>query len=267
MAAAVAILALSTNLLFSESPQLNMFSYGAVMFIWLLEVTFLSSCIVAAFRSHNKIREYLEELEQTLGGKGLSDSVTTSESLILNRELANFLHGNLQNRLLSAALRMDKNQDNPEVLLRELKVVEELLDSAMLNYQETSALGLAEQLAEISSRWSGFVLVQFDLQTEIFSAGQVKNVAQLVNEAISNAVRHGLASKVWVSVAASPMGGAGAGSAVRWPELLITVTDDGLGPRSGVAGLGSNLFDSLAGTNWQLGAGADGGSVLTLAVS
>ena len=256
MALAAAFMGLATAVIFSEPLTIGLLAAHVVAFVWLSQVAFLSAFVVAAIRSHDKIREQLEDLEQSLGNRSFNATAAKTENLILNRELANFLHGNLQNRLLSAALRMDKNQDNPDELLRELRAVEQLLDDAVLDYSQASGLGLAEQLAEIAVRWAGFVSVQIDLQTSGASAVQIKQVTQLVNEAVSNAVRHGLAGKVWVSVVA---GGS-------W-QLLITVTDDGLGPRNGVAGLGSHLFESMAGTSWFLKPGTDGGSVLTLALN
>ena len=265
MALSVAAMALATSIIFSEPLTVAFLATHVVIFVWLSQVAFYSSFVLAAIRSHDKIREQLEELEQSQGNKGLNATVAKTENLILNRELANFLHGNLQNRLLSAALRMDKNQDNPDELLRELRAVEQLLDDAVLDYSQASGLGLAEQLAEIAARWAGFVSVQIDLQTSGASAVQIKQVTQLVNEAVSNAVRHGLAGKVWVSVVAGAGSAGGASGAA--PQLLITVTDDGLGPRNGVAGLGSHLFESMAGTSWFLKPGTDGGSVLTLAIN
>ena len=256
MALSVAAMALATSSVFSEPLTASFLATHVVIFVWLTQVAFYSSFVVAAIRSHDKIREQLEELEQSLGNKSLNATVAKTENLILNRELANFLHGNLQNRLLSAALRMDKNQDNPAELLRELRAVEELLDGAVLDYEKASNRSLADELGEIATRWAGFVSVQLDLQTENASPAQIKQVTQLVNEAVSNAVRHGLAGKVWVSVVS--------GTA---PQLLITVTDDGLGPRNGVAGLGSHLYESMAGTSWFLKPGTDGGSVLTLAIN
>lgn len=265
IAVLVASISLSGAMIFGDVLTAASLVPALLMFVWLGQVGFFSAFAVSAVRSPNKIREQLEELDESLGAKGLSATVAKTENLILNRELANFLHGNLQNRLLSAALRMDKNQDNPDELLRELRAVEQLLDDAVLDYSQASGLGLAEQLAEIAARWAGFVSVQIDLQTSGASAVQIKQVTQLVNEAVSNAVRHGLAGKVWVSVVAGAGSAGGASGAA--PQLLITVTDDGLGPRDGVAGLGSHLFESMAGTSWFLKPGADGGSVLTLAIN
>ena len=250
--AALAI-ALAARFIFGDPFDALLISSSLVMLVWLAQASFFSAYVVAAVRSHDKIREQLEELERTSGNKSISASVVKTENLMLNRELANFLHGNLQNRLLSAALRLDKNQDNPENLVRELRAVEQLLDAAIVDYEQVNSLGLADQLAEIANRWAGFVSVKLDLKAAVADPNQIKRLNQLVNEAVSNAVRHGLASNVLVSLTRANGG-----------SLILTVTDDGLGPRDGGGGLGLQLYTSLAGKNWSLNPGADGGSVLTL---
>ena len=251
-------LALVARFILGDPFDAFLISSSLVSLVWLAQASFFSAYIVAAVRSHDKIREQLEDLERTSGTKSLSVSVAKTESLMLNRELANVLHGNLQNRLLSAALRLDKNQDNPDNLMRELRAVEQLLDAAIVDYDQVNNLGLAEQLAEIANRWAGFVSVKLDLQAEIADANQIKRLNQLVNEAVSNSVRHGLAGNVLVSLTRAGGGGSSEGN------LILTVTDDGLGPRDGGSGLGLQLFDSLAGKGWSLNPATDGGSVLTL---
>jgi two-component sensor histidine kinase len=78
-------------------------------------------------------------------------------------------------------------------------------------------------------------------------------VADLVEEAIANAVHHGAASEVSVRIA--------------WEgeDLTITVRDNGTGPGKGAPGLGSRLFSSFGG-RWDLGGRTDDGkgSVLTI---
>jgi len=39
---------------------------------------------------------------------------------------------------------------------------------------------------------------------------------------------------------------------------MLTVIDNGFGPRDGLPGLGSSLFNSIAGSNWSLSRGPDG---------
>jgi two-component sensor histidine kinase len=72
----------------------------------------------------------------------------------------------------------------------------------------------------------------------------------LIEEAVSNSFRHGLASQVTIELSVDP-------------EPKLTVLDDGIGPVSGPAGLGSKVLDSAA-ISWTLSPGAQGGSELTV---
>jgi hypothetical protein len=67
-------------------------------------------------------------------------------------------------------------------------------------------------------------------------------------------MRHGFASEVKISIV--PKNGI----------LEVTATDNGTGPRNGVGGLGSALFDSLGGSKWSLTPAVGGGSVLRVKV-
>jgi hypothetical protein len=50
-------------------------------------------------------------------------------------------------------------------------------------------------------------------------------------------------------------------------SITITITDDGVGPRGGAAGLGSTVFDRAGSSPWQLEPRPDGrGSVLSVVV-
>jgi hypothetical protein len=50
--------------------------------------------------------------------------------------------------------------------------------------------------------------------------------------------------------------------------ISLTVIDNGIGPRDGSPGLGSSLFNSIAGSNWSLTRGPDGvGAQLNLQIT
>ena len=171
----------------------------------------------------------------------------------MNRDLANYLHGSVQNRLLSAALRIETGQGGPEDLLGELRAVEDLLDTAAAPIQDVSDLDLPQRLSDLAARWNGYLSIEISLDSDGYESELDKQIYEVANEAISNAVRHGLASSLHFEVTSAADG---------W--LTISATDDGLGPRNGSAGLGSALFDSIARENWSLNATELGGSALQL---
>jgi anti-sigma regulatory factor (Ser/Thr protein kinase) len=78
-----------------------------------------------------------------------------------------------------------------------------------------------------------------------------------VSEAVSNAVRHGLAKNLTITLEKLES---------IADHIEIVVEDDGLGPRSGKAGLGTELFNATSGVEWSLTAGKTGGSVLRVRI-
>jgi hypothetical protein len=222
----------------------------AASFIWLIEVSFLSGFIVAAFESHVKVRSQLEALLRNAGADFATRKVQT---LLLNRDLANYLHGSVQNRLLSAALRIENTDGDSVDLAQELKTIENLLDTAASGSRNQSQAELKQQLIDLAARWTGYVDVDFNLDQSTYGVVVDARIVQIANEAISNAVRHGLARNL--EIKATRLASAG---------VEITATDDGLGPRRGDAGLGSALFDSLAGRSWSIVPALNGGSLLRI---
>ena len=87
----------------------------------------------------------------------------------------------------------------------------------------------------------------FAISPVILGEKQLEEVREVMNEGIANALRHGFASRVTVTLGPGPE---------------ITISDDGTGPRDGVPGLGSTFFDSIS-QDWQLSA-TDAGSILRL---
>ena len=227
-------------------------STGTVItvFIWMAEVTFLSGLFSTAVENHARVRA---QLEQILTKQGVEFAVAKAQTRLKNRDLANYLHGSVQNRLLSAALRIETGKGDASDLVEELRAVESLLDGAANGVEESAGLNLQQQLDELSGRWVGYVVINFDLDSTGYGEKADRQIVEVVNEAISNAVRHGLATKLDVTVRAQPDG------AVR-----LKAIDDGLGPRNGAAGLGSAFFDSVAGVRWSLSSARGGGSVLNV---
>jgi hypothetical protein len=225
-----------TDLWFGSIKGISAVGTGIAVGIWMTEVSFISGFVVAAFRNHVRVRDQLEAL---LMKPGVDFAARKAHTLLMNRDLANYLHGSVQNRLLSAALRIESGHGDSADLVSELRAV---------------ATGdLKSQLVELAARWTGYVDIRFEIAEQTFGESVDTKILQVANEAISNAVRHGLAGKLDIKV---------------WQPSAHTVeiiaTDDGLGPRTGVAGLGSALFESLAGDEWSLRSGQTGGSRLAV---
>lgn len=156
------------------------------------------------------------------------------ESALQRRELANHLHAHVQNKLLSQALRLETAKDVD--LQNEMQILLETLSSTMTIELEEKA-----DLESVVNRWRGTIDIHTHCEVQ-----PTPVVLAAIEEAITNAFRHGKASEVHVSLT----------------KYCLKVSDDGLGPIGGSLGLGSLAFRQLG--QWELVAGENGGSVLSI---
>lgn len=80
-------------------------------------------------------------------------------------------------------------------------------------------------------------------------------MAQVIDQAIGNTWRHGEATEVKILIATTGR------------QLKLTAKDNGVGTLNGQKGLGSSLYDSLAGSAWRLEKRVGTGATLTLCIA
>lgn len=227
-------------------------------FAWLFVLIFLTGLLRSALVSHDEIQK---ELVQLVGEDRAIEELEFQRKRLMNRELAQYLHGHVQNRLLATAIRMEQasSLSDPSVIIEELERVEELLDDASNNFARATNLSLSNEVRAVEGQWQGLVNLEVKIDDAaeklILQSALANDIGQAVNELISNSIRHGFSSKIAISLfMATPN------------KLIITSFDDGLGPRTGSPGLGSFLFDSLCGNNWSLSAAIGGGALSRLEI-
>ena len=221
-------------------------------FLWQLQLSLFASVVSEVLSSRAEIRK---ELIASLGQEQLDSEVRGALGRIRNRELAQYIHGNIQNKLLSFALKFDQDNLSTDDVSRLLDEVDTLFSKAISDYQSVDKADLDEQLSHLVQRWAGFVNIAHSnsLSKSDLSEGDIKSLVQVVSEGVSNAVRHGFAKNLKINIQRSELDNS---------LIEVTVEDDGLGPRSGKPGLGTELLNATSGTNWSLTAGKFGGSVL-----
>jgi signal transduction histidine kinase len=199
-------------------------------------------------------------LIESIGKEQLDSDLTSALGRIRNRELAQYIHGNIQNKLLSFALKFDQENLSADEVSKLLDEVDALFSAAISDYPSFGDTDLDKQLAQLISLWSGFVSIDLSksISTVDLSNEETKAIFQVVSEAVSNSVRHGLAKNLKVTIQK-------ADSASN--QMEVVVEDDGLGPRSGKPGLGTELLNATSGTNWSLTGGKMGGSVLRVRIT
>ena len=185
-------------------------------------------------------------------------------NLLLERELqqtkydiARYLHGNLQSRMMALSLTLDmtKDKSSKHELDSALSIAESLLNSPFAEYVFLEDQSLKEEVSKVVSRWTGLLVVETYIEDieERLSGHLKRAVGAAIEEAIANALRHGFAKSVWIRIYEDN------------PGIVVEVIDDGIGPRAHDAGMGSRLYDSVATKGWSLQFRLEGtGSILEL---
>ncbi len=228
-------------------------------FAWTLIMIFVTGLVRATLASHEKIQQELVDL---VGIERAVENLEFNRKRLMNRELAQYLHGHVQNRLMATAIRLEQatKVSDPQVIIEELSRIEELLENAVTGYSRDSSLQLANEVRAVEAQWQGLLELDVRIDASVeklhLDPSLVNDIGQAVNELISNSIRHGFSSKVAIALFMPTEN-----------QLIITSFDDGLGPRNGNPGLGSYLFESLCGSNWSLSAAIGGGAIGRLEIS
>jgi signal transduction histidine kinase len=162
------------------------------------------------------------------------------------RSLAQDLHGGAQARLFASAMALEEAADSGDVaaLNQALAAARTVLEQPLS--LPTVDLDLDSAVAAATQAWDGLCRVSVQRHVAVGDDFDAVVVRRVVDEALVNAVRHGGAGQVMVTLDVAQDG---------W--LRVEVSDDGDAVTTGSRrGLGSAMFDHLAPGRW--GRHADG---------
>lgn len=217
--------------------------------IWIAELMLLSGMIRVFIARGKDVRSALNELV----GSNSDMEVWQKQAMMQDRALAQFLHGHLQSRLMATAIRLEQER-GVQTLPEDIDLVERVLEDSIARFSNPKNMTLREMEKELLKSWSGLIELEINLRAKSAEVRQVNTIYEVVDEAITNALRHGFAEKISVDIAQEAN------------SFVITIIDDGTGPRSGQKGLGSYFFDSVA-LDWRLARGDEVGSVLRVTLA
>ena len=240
------------EVVFGFIAEFNAVETVLAVWLWLMQLTFISAFLSGVREGGSEIKQEFAEL---YGSESIDRAVRLSQARIQNRDFANYLHGQVQNKLLSVALGLEKGKATKEELEQALALVENILKSLDSNFQTMNSGDIDAEVSKLNDQWLGFIKINWNLDKEVkmLETRQKILLIQLADEAISNAVRHGLAKNVLVNA-----------EVTADQKINLEVIDDGIGPRDGKAGLGTTFFKSVSKGDWKLEQGSSGGTKLTL---
>lgn len=255
---ATAVQILQWDRLFGGMPVPSAPALWVTVGVWIAALVLVGGAVAIALRERSAVRA---ELLLAVGPEVLRSIALQDHDRMLAQRVATRLHADVQGRMLAAARRIERDGHSDESVARELQALDEMLDSLPELARAEGSAGLGTELERLVSRWRGFIDVRLapecDGLVEVLrgSPDLEERVAQVIGEAVTNAVRHGLARTATVNLDVGEDG------------VVVTVTDDGIGPRAGAPGLGSAYYAAASAGDWSLWAGDAGGAVLRVRVT
>ena len=157
-------------------------------------------------------------------------------------EIASYLHSSLQSELTAVALKLDQaaksgNRDEVKSIIQYAQIVIERDLTVSFHAGEHSPL---ERINALLDAWRGIADIKIDLQKiELCETQVLTDISQVIEEAVSDAVRFGNANLISISGDASP------------DHYYFKVTDNGKSKPQGGSGLGTILLDEIAPNLWR----------------
>jgi two-component sensor histidine kinase len=199
-------------------------------------------------------------LERQLSKEQLEAMLLKREEDRLSRELAKYLHGTIQSRLMASAMALEKagRKGDKRALEKELAQAYESLRVPSASYFAAPEDSFKAEISKVNSKWNNLLNIKVKIDKTIGDLEPAKSqeIGNAINEGLSNAFRHGGATNVKLDIQKVKSG------------ISIEMIDDGQGPLGGKGGLGTEWFNAIAGRSWSLKkVNAKGGAVLELFIS
>ncbi len=224
---------------------------------WLLLIILLVGFVSSFLYGQSAESEFLEK---QISKEKLEMLILKREEERLSRELAKYLHGTIQSRLMASAMALERagRKGDKKALERELEEAYKSLRVPSAEYFSAPEATLKEEINKVVAKWNELMTVKVKIGANIPNIPPHKSqeIGNVINEGLSNSFRHGSASNVEVSVI------------YKSDRIFITVKDDGVGIEAGKPGLGTEWFKAIAGNAWSLTNNEKGpGTTLELKIS
>ena len=221
---------------------------------WLLNLTVIATILVisatVAYRPKSTNSEYAQILDANAGG-----ALRQAFNALIYRRLSQKLHGAVQSDVLALQLSIDDS------LLSASKELErnvlEIIEKARQDFLSETEKPLSERLEELAEMWSFVAKIEISNSCENLSALQENVCFMVIQEAVTNSVRHGSADLIEVHLSSDEPG-----------CFQLYVIDNGTGPigKGSKPGAGLKVLSALTEDEYSLGFNKNGGARLSATI-
>jgi signal transduction histidine kinase len=177
-----------------------------------------------------------QSFEQIIEGSEVLSISSDDLNAVRDIDLARYLHGELQAGLIATSLLLQRasNTGDTELARHALRSAANILRQDHARVSQAKISSPQARLERISAGWRGIAEVRIDLDWIDHLETSVQNdVIALIDEGVSNAIRHAKASVISVS-------------GTREDGVVhLEIRSDGSGMKEQTPGLGTKLFNEL----------------------
>ena len=211
-----------------------------------IAVVFVTSGIGAWWSQRVEIRATLRE---EIRSDRVQAMAMSQQVALLARETSQVLHGSVQTRLVSCAMAIEQASasGNTALLNAALNEAIGVLDLPVVESPE--ARSLADEVSRKTGLWEGLCSFTVDLDPAAHSVGSAAavTIGRIVEEGISNAIRHGKATSIDITV-----------TRLNESTVRVVILDNGHGPQGGKANVGSAFVQQASAGRWSLTSSGSG---------
>ena len=165
----------------------------------------------------------------------------------LSHEWAVYIHGKVLTRLAATSLKLEAAARNGDVRTYNETVgsLLSLLSNPDADF-ENASVDLQDEIASRLSPWRGLLEITLQIDPEITAlrSPRVRDIGQIIEELISNSIRHGRADRITLNV-----------TRPNTKEIEIIAVDNSIVPPSETqkrSGLGTRIFNLASDGRWSL---------------
>lgn len=180
--------------------------------------------------------DVLQSFEQIIEGSEVLSISSDDLNSVRDIDLARYLHGELQARLIATSLLLQRasNTGDTELARHALRRAANILSQDHAQVSQSKISSPQARLEKISAGWRGIAEVRIDLNwIDSLDASSLNDVIALIDEGVSNAIRHAKSSTITVS------------GSRESADLHIEILSNGSGMTEQTPGLGTKLFNEL----------------------
>jgi two-component sensor histidine kinase len=165
----------------------------------------------------------------------------------MSHQWATFIHGKILTRLAATSLKLEQAVSSNDIESFEtgLKNIELVLEDPTREFEQ-NILTLKSEISSRLDPWDGLISIKIAIDSvlENVSNQRVKDLGEVIEEIISNSVRHGGSQNISINI-----------TSTLHPDIHVQIEDDAVNPLPSVPsriGLGTKILNLVSDGRWSI---------------